>query len=94
MYLYSNISYKFLFFYRLKLSIKELNLKLNEIQIRSKELTNQSVNNIIQSDKLNASQKTIVQEIINASMVTNLKNRRYSENWILLCVLLKIRYVI
>jgi len=76
------------------LSIKELNLKLNEIQIKSKELTNQSINTIIQSDKLNKSQKTIVQEIINASMVTNLKNRRYSENWILLCVLLKIRYVV
>lgn len=75
------------------MSIKELNLKLNEIQIKSKELTNQSINTIIQSDKLNKSQKTIVQEIINASMVTNLKNRRYSENWILLCVLLKIRYV-
>jgi len=76
------------------LSIKELNLKLNEIQIKSKELTNQSINTIIQSDKLNKSQKTIVQEIINASVVTNLKNRRYSENWILLCVLLKIRYVV
>lgn len=76
------------------MSIKELNLKLNEIQIKSKELTNQSINTIIQSDKLNKSQKTIVQEIINASMVSNLKNRRYSENWILLCVLLKIRYVV
>ncbi|KAF0740072.1 Uncharacterized protein FWK35_00016710 [Aphis craccivora] len=35
--------------------------------------------------------KKQVQEIVNASKVTNLKNRRYSENWILLCMLLKIR---
>jgi len=66
---------------------------LNKEQNKSKELTNESIDNIFRMDKFNTSQKTIVSEIITASRVTNLKNRRYSEDWILLCILLKIRYI-
>lgn len=64
---------------------------MNELQNKSKDLTNESLNHFFKHNNLNTSQKTIVQEIVNASRVTNLKNRRYSENWILLCILLKIR---
>lgn len=66
---------------------------LNKERNKSKALTNESIDNIFKMDKFNKSQKTIINEIISASKVTNLKNRRYSEDWILLCTLLKIRYL-
>jgi len=78
---------------RFKSTIQRLNMLLNKEQNKSKELTNESIDNIFRMDKFNTSQETIVSEIITASRVTNLKNRRYSEDWILLCILLKIRYL-
>ncbi|XP_022162716.1 uncharacterized protein LOC111028395, partial [Myzus persicae] len=74
-----------------KITVEQLNVTLNEVQCKSKNLTNESVADLFESNNLNTSQKTIIQEIINASKVMNTKNRRYSENWILLCILLKIR---
>lgn len=70
---YSNVG-MFCIYHRFKLTIEGIYLTLNEIQNKTKELTNQSINGIFQLNKLkNTSQETIVRKIINASEVTNLK---------------------
>jgi len=56
-----------------------------------KMLTNASIQNILQQSNLNESQCTLIQEIISTSKVSNLTRRRYTDNWILLCILLHIR---
>jgi len=47
---------------------------------------------ILQNSNFNDSTKTIINEIYKSSNISNSKNRRYSENWILLCILFRIRY--
>lgn len=59
-----------------------------------KMLTDASIQNIIQQSNLNESQRTLIQEIISTSKVSNLTRRRYTDNWILLCILLHIRLFI
>jgi len=56
-------------------------------------LVDDKINQILNAKNFSDSQKIIVQEIIKSSKVANKKNSKYSEDWILLCVLLKIRYV-
>lgn len=56
-----------------------------------KMLTDASIQNILQQSNLNESQRTLIQEIISTSKVSNLTRRRYTDNWILLCILLHIR---
>ncbi|KAE9522438.1 hypothetical protein AGLY_017163 [Aphis glycines] len=77
--------------YRLRTTITNLNSKLSGLQQQTKDLNDSSVTKIFETYNLNTSQKIIIQEIINSSKVANSKNRRYSEDWILLCILLKIR---
>jgi len=52
-------------------------------QLRLEELLNNS--------NISNSQSELIREIFNAARVNNPKNRRYSENWMLLCMLLQIR---
>ncbi|KAF0688905.1 DDE-1 domain-containing protein, partial [Aphis craccivora] len=54
-------------------------------------LTDSTLNTLFSSNNLSNSQKTIITEIINSSKAVKPNNRRYSEDWILLCILLKIR---
>lgn len=56
-------------------------------------LSDDTVNQIFNAKKFNGSQKVLVQEIIKSSKVTCAKKRRYTEDWILLCILLKIQYL-
>jgi len=51
-------------------------------------------NNQFLEDKLqgmNDSQRTLILECFSASKLKNSKSRRYSENWLMLCLLLNIR---
>lgn len=48
---------------------------------------------IFQNSKFNDSQKTIINEMYKESFVSNPKNKKYSENWILLYILFRIRYL-
>jgi len=75
--------------FRLQTSINKLNTQLNNIHKRTREMSDSAVSNVL--NKLSESQKTIINEIISTSKVDNPKSRRYTEDWILLCVLLKIR---
>jgi len=54
-------------------------------------LTDASIQNILQQSNLNKSQSTLIQEIISTSKVSNLTHKRYTDNWILLCILFHIR---
>ncbi|XP_050066806.1 uncharacterized protein LOC126555886 [Aphis gossypii] len=71
------------------ITINKLNTELNNIHKRTREMSDSAVSNVL--NKLSESQKTIINEIISTSKVHNPKSRRYSEDWILLCILLKIR---
>jgi len=42
-------------------------------------------------ERMNESQKTLIRECFAASKIKNSRNRRYSENWLLLCLLFSIR---
>lgn len=78
---------------RFQLKIENLNKNLGKLKKQTENLSDTSLNKLFALNNLNDSQKTLIQEIINTSKVPNPKNKRYSENWILLCVLLKIRYL-
>jgi len=43
---------------------------------------------------VNESQKAVINEIIASSKIKNPKGHRYSEYWLLMCILLNIRYLI
>lgn len=77
--------------FRFRTTITKLNSELEEFQNKMKNISNRSINEILDTNNLNEPQKLIIQEIINTSKVTNPNNKRYSEDWILLCVLLRIR---
>lgn len=66
---------------------------MSECIIKMNNLTDDTVNQIFDKKKFSDSQKVLVQEIIKSSKVTCIKNRWYTEDWIILCILLKIWYV-
>lgn len=76
---------------RFRLTIAKLNSELAVVQDKTANLSDSALNSLFLSNCLNDSQKTIIQEIVNSSKAPKPNNRRYSENWILLCILLKIR---
>jgi len=76
---------------RLRTIIGKLNFDLEKVQQKTKILSDASINEIMSSTNLSAPQSVLIQEIIKTSKNPNKKNRRYSEDWILLCILLKIR---
>jgi len=77
--------------FRAKRKITNLEFTLNEIKNKMKEMTNNSLEQIIQNNNIPKYQTDLLYEIFNASKIKNSKNRRYSENWILLCLLFQIR---
>jgi len=67
--------------------VSELSKKNEEMKM----LADASIQNILQQSNLNDPQRTLIQEIISTSKASNLTRRRYTDNWILLCILLHIR---
>lgn len=72
--------------------IQDLNNKLGTLQNKMKYITDDFFETIVNDNNLNESQKNIVKEIFKTSKLNNSKNRRYSEDWILLCILFHIRF--
>lgn len=81
----------FLFNFRYRTTIIKLNFELEELQIKMKNVSNSSIDEILDSNNFNEPQKLIIKEIINTSRATKPNNKRSSEDWILLCILLRIR---
>jgi len=79
-------------FNRAKQKIIDLKLELSNVQKEMSKINNESIKEKIdQCDNMNESQKTLIMECFSASKVKNNKNRRYSENWLMLCLLFNIR---
>ncbi|KAE9522969.1 hypothetical protein AGLY_016600 [Aphis glycines] len=76
---------------RFQSTIKKLQNSLSQSKNKMQLLVDDKINQILNAKKFSDSQKIIVREIIKGSKVANKKNNQYSEDWILLCVLLKIR---
>lgn len=53
-------------------------------------MSDSSIDNIFKNSNVNESQQILIREILNTSKV-QAKNKRYTENWILLCILFHIR---
>ena len=54
-------------------------------------LSENSSSNLIDKQNFSKNEKAAIQEILNASKVKAPKGRRYSDEWIILCVLLHMR---
>lgn len=69
-------------------------LHRNVIEIRNqmKEISDSSLKNIIDAANIPECQSEVIYEIFNAAKMKNSKNRKYSENWILQCLLFQMRY--
>lgn len=77
---------------RYKSRILNLCQKLGDLQERMGKIEIKTFESILQNSKFNDSQKSIINEIYKSSIISNSKNIKYSENWILLCILFRIRY--
>jgi len=73
----------------IKKKINELNIKLSKAQEDMALCNQESIQEKLR--QLNESQKTLVNECLAASKLKNPKSRRYSDNWLMLCLLFNIR---
>lgn len=79
-------------FSRASLKITRLQNHLNNIKDKMKKITNYNLEKVLQSSNIPNSQSDLIHEIFKAAKLKNPKNRKYSENWLLLCMLFQIRY--
>lgn len=78
-------------FLRAHQKIKNLKLQLNNIKTKITEVSSSTLNEIIKKSNLSDCQSNLINEIFNAAKVKCKNQRRYSDNWILLCLILQIR---
>jgi len=52
-----------------------------------KKITHYNLEKVLQSSNIANSQSELTHEIFKAAKLNNPKNRKYSENWLLLCML-------
>lgn len=71
--------------------IENLKQQLDNIKIQMKNIKTSTLNEIIQKSNLTECQSNLVHEIFNASKVKCKNQMRYSDNWMLLCLILQIR---
>lgn len=73
--------------YRMKI----LESELNNVQENLNNMSNITIDDLIIKHSLNDSQSVMLREIVNASKYKKIKNKKYSENWLLLRLLFNIR---
>jgi len=56
-----------------------------------KLVTQSTLDQILESSKIPKCQTELINEIFKVAKLKNPKNRKYSENWLLLCMLFQIR---
>lgn len=76
---------------RASVKVGRLQNNLKEIQNQMKLVTQSTLEEMLESSRVPKCQRELIIEIFKASRLKNPKNRRYSENWLLLCMLLQIR---
>lgn len=65
---------------------------LNNLKNEMAAISDSTLEQIIKNSNIPSCQTDIITEIFKATKLKNSKNRRYSENWMLLCLLFQIRY--
>lgn len=76
---------------RANIKISQLQMDLNDIQNQMNEMSNNILTKIINNSKIPKCQSTLLHEIFEAARFKNKKNRRYSDSWMILCLLFQIR---
>lgn len=72
-------------------SNKSLRSRLSETQKKLSQISNDDLQKIFASENISENQKEAVKQIIEASKHSNSKGHRYSENWLILCLLFHMR---
>jgi len=78
---------------RAKKKIIYLENSLNEVKNKMKQISQSTLDELLKGSNISNSQSNLIHEIFSAAKIKNPKNRRYSENWMLLCMLLQIRHL-
>lgn len=76
---------------RLKKRYESLRQQFATAQEKMSNLSSTDLSNILNNEKIAQNQKEAIQEIVSACKHSNSKGRRYSQHWILLCLLLHMR---
>ncbi|CAH1712291.1 unnamed protein product [Aphis gossypii] len=76
---------------RTQIKKKVLQNQLNQMKNEMKNITEKNLDELLMKSNISPGQCEMVKEIYSASKVKNPKNRRYNENWMLLCLLFQIR---
>jgi len=76
---------------RATIKINTMYETLNTIIEEMVEISNKNLSQILENSNVSNCQKDLIFEIFKASKVVNSKNRKYSENWKLLCLLFQIK---
>lgn len=77
--------------FRLAKRVRHLQENLNNLKNEMAAISESTLEQIIKDSNIPSCQTEIITEMFKASKLKNPKNRRYSENWMLLCLLLQIR---
>lgn len=77
---------------RASIKIKKIYEGLNLIKNKMKDISDTNIQKVLEEANIPRVQIDLIREIFKASKVKNSKNRRYSENWMLLCLLFQIRF--
>lgn len=77
--------------FRASRKIIQLENKLNELKNEMSAISDIKLNEILEGSSVAKGQCELVREIVAAAKVKNPRNRRYSENWMMLCLLFQIR---
>lgn len=64
---------------------------LNNIKNEMKSISQFRLEELLNNSNISNSQSELIREMFNAARVNNPKSRRYSENWMLLCMVLQVR---
>ena len=59
-----------------------------------KKINDSNLSEILVNAGISKCQSELIHEIFSAARLKNAKNRKYNENWMLLCLLFQIRFVI
>ncbi|KAH9372240.1 hypothetical protein HPB48_003447 [Haemaphysalis longicornis] len=70
---------------------KVLLMELNQSKDKMKSLQNEDLQHRLQQHDIPSAQLLLISECIAAAKCTNKRNRRYTDDWLLLCLLLHIR---
>jgi len=78
--------------FRASRKIIQLENQLNKVKNEMSAFGDKELNAIFERLNISNEQSELIKEIVDAAKFKNPKNRRYSENWMMLCLLFQIRY--